>query len=122
MSALGRALRRRRRARSGRLRHTPQSAATHPAALHPRAQALAVSLLLFRQRHPGGLLRAASGALGLSRPSSAAGVAAQAPAGKPRAGFAARMREWVGLNLPVILMYCPVHLFFTRGCFLPMCL
>ena len=99
------------------------------AAMMAAQMALAVSLLLFRQRHPGGLLRAASGALGLSRPPSAAGdgaAAAAAPAplpppppAKPAAGVAWRVRQAVGLNLPIILMYCPVHLFFTRELLAP---
>ncbi|KIY91454.1 hypothetical protein MNEG_16510 [Monoraphidium neglectum] len=60
--------------------------------------------------------RAASRTLGLSRSSSAAVAAAAGPAPpsrKPALGAARAAAAWLGLNLPVILMYCPVHLFFT---------
>jgi hypothetical protein len=70
------------------------------------SQALAASLLLFRQNPTSSLITAASGALGLKR-------ALPAAARKPRPGPGAYLATWVDLNLPVLLMYCPVHTFFA---------
>jgi hypothetical protein len=61
-------------------------------------QLLAISLLTFRGRkasHP--LLRAASDTLRFSLDGGAAAAGA----------------DWVGQNLPIILMYLPVHTFFA---------
>lgn len=68
-----------------------------------RMQMLGISLLLFRtspKSTAAKLMRAAGQTLSLSG-SGTAGEASQ--------------QGWLGANLPIILMYSPVHLFFTLG-------